>query len=82
MNLRDLLTKHGLAKIRLDVGVIQADMTFDSPDRDAAWEMLTRIITQPPPDDAGDEKAALESVHALFPVAGRCCAGAGSVEQG
>ena len=31
-------------------------------------EMLTRIVTQPLPDDTGDEKAALASVHALFPV--------------
>ena len=71
-NLRDLLAKYGLTKIRLNAGVVQADITLDSADRDAAWEMyvelLTRIVTQPLPEGAGDEKAALESVHALFPL--------------
>ena len=71
-SLRDLFARHGLEKVRLNAGVIQADISLKDADRDAAWdlyvEMLTRIVTQPLPDDAGDEKAALESVHALFPV--------------
>lgn len=71
-NLRDLFARHGLEKIRLNAGIIQADISLGAADRDAAWEMyvemLTRIVTQPLPDDTGDEKAALESVHALFPV--------------
>ena len=71
-NLRDLFARHGLEKIRLNAGIIQADISIEDADRDAAWEMyvemLTRIVTQPLPDDTGDEKAALESVHALFPV--------------
>ena len=71
-NLRDLLARHGLEKVRLNAGIVQADISLGDADRDAAWEMyvemLTRIVTQPLPDDAGDEKAALESVHALFLV--------------
>ena len=71
-NLRDLFARHGLEKIRLNAGIIQADISLEDADRDAAWEMyvemLTRIVTQPLPNDTGDEKAALESVHALFPV--------------
>lgn len=43
-----------------------------SADQDAAWalyvEMVTRIITQPLPDQDGDEKTALESVASLFPT--------------
>jgi hypothetical protein len=39
-------------------------------DRDAAWELyielLTRITTQPLPQEHGDEDTALESIHALF----------------
>lgn len=31
-------------------------------------ELLTRIVTQPLPEDAGDEKTALVSVRALFPL--------------
>lgn len=30
------------------------------------FEMLTRIITQPLPADAGDERVALDSVYSLF----------------
>ena len=71
-NLRDLFARHGLEKVRLNAGVIQADISLGDADRGAAWElyveMLTRVVTQPLPDDTGDEKAALESVHALFPV--------------
>ena len=53
-------------------GIMQADIVPNSADKDAAWEMyvelLTRTVAQPLPDDAGDERAALESVHAPFPV--------------
>lgn len=38
--------------------------------KDAAWmmyvEMLTRISTQPLPDDHGDEQTALKSIYSLF----------------
>jgi hypothetical protein len=41
-------------------------------DKDAAWdlyvELLTRITTQPLPDDAGVEKTALDSIYSLFKV--------------
>ena len=41
-------------------------------DKAAAWamyiELLTRITTQPLPDEDGDERAALASVYALFPL--------------
>lgn len=71
-NLRDLFAKYGLEKIRLNAGIVQADISLEDADRDAAWEMyvemLTRIVTQPLPDNAGDERAALESVYALFPI--------------
>lgn len=71
-NLRELFAKHGLEKIRLNAGIIHADISLKDADRDAAWElyveMLTRIVTQPLSDDTGDEKAALKSVYALFPV--------------
>ena len=70
--LQGLLAKFGLEKIRLNAGVVQADIVFDAADMDAAWdmyvEMLTRITTQPLPEEAGDEKAALESVYKLFPI--------------
>ena len=46
------------------------EIAFRPSDRDAAWElyieMLTRIVTQPLPPESGDEKTALDSIHALF----------------
>ena len=40
--------------------------------KDAAWamyvEMLTRITTQPLPDEDGDERTALDSVYKLFEI--------------
>ena len=71
-NLRDLLAKHGLTKIRLNAGFMEAEFSFEDADKDAAWEMyvemLTRIVTQPLPDDIGDETTALDSVYELFPI--------------
>ena len=52
--------------------MINSEISFQQADKDAAWElhieMLTRIVTQPLPSDAGDEKTALDSVHALFAI--------------
>ena len=46
------------------------EVSFQEADKDAAWElyveMLTRIVTQPLPSEAGDEKTALDSVYSLF----------------
>ena len=72
VNIRNLFAKYHLAGIRLNAVVVQADITLNSADKDAAWEMyvemLTRIVTQPLPEDAGDEKTALKSVSELFPI--------------
>lgn len=71
--LQELFAKYRLTSIRLNAGIVTADITLNSADKDAAWEMyvemLTRITTQSLPEDAGDETTALESVHALFPLA-------------
>lgn len=70
--IRELLARYSLTNIRLNAGMVQADITLNSADKDAAWEMyvemLTRIVTQSLPDDTGDEKTALESVYTLFPI--------------
>ena len=61
-----------LEKVRINVGGIQAEVSFKNPDKDAAWElyveMLTRIITQQLPSKSGDEETALESIYSLFPT--------------
>jgi len=72
MKLRDWLANWNLSSLKLSVGFLDAEWKPDDQDRLAAWdlyvEMLTRIVTQPLPDQDGDEKAALDSVHSLFPT--------------
>ena len=72
MNLRELFKNFQLEKIQLNTSGVAVDISFKQSDRDAAWElyveMLTRIVTQPLPSEAGDEKVSLESIHSLFPI--------------
>ena len=60
-----------LDHMRLGTGPLSANLSFRA-DEKAAWELhvelLTRIVTQRLPPGCGDEKAALDSVHALFPI--------------
>lgn len=71
MKLSELFRRFRLEKVKLGPRWVNAEISFDSPaDKDAACdlyvEMLTRIVTQPLPSDAGDEKTALDSVYSLF----------------
>jgi len=70
MKLGDWFGLWGLGKIKLNIGFAEAEFELKPDDRAAAWdlyvEMLPRIVTQPLPDEDGDEKTALESVHTLF----------------
>ena len=70
MNLRTLFKNFHLEKISLSPKEAVVEVAFRPSDRDAAWElyieMLTRIVTQPLPAESGDEKTALDSIHALF----------------
>ena len=72
MNLGNLFRKFQLEKVRLNLKAVQLEVSFQEADKDAAWdlyiEMLTRIVTQPLPTEAGDEKTALDSVYSLFPT--------------
>lgn len=72
MNLSQLFHSFQLEKVRLNTAIVRADITFETADRDAAWElyieMLTRIVTQPLPSDVGDEETALASVFSLFSI--------------
>lgn len=72
MSLGNLFRSFHLEKVNLKLSVIEAEISFKETDKDAAWElyieMLTRIVTQPLPSDLGDEKTALDSVYALFPI--------------
>ena len=72
MKLVDLLGKYNLDGVKINLKIVEAEISFDRADKDAAWElyveMLTRIVTQPLPSNDGDEKKALESVYSLFPT--------------
>ena len=58
--------------LKLKMGFLETEWEPQVKDAEAAWEMyvelLTRIATQPLPNDAGMESAALESVYSLFDV--------------
>ena len=70
--LQDWFRRFHLDTVRVNVGVATANISFGDADRDAAWElyieMLTRIVTQPLPQELGDELTALDSVYALFGI--------------
>ena len=72
MSLKEKLNKFHLDKVRIGTKWASAEISFEEDDQDAAWElyveMLTRIVTQPLPSEAGDEKTALDSVYSLFPT--------------
>ncbi len=72
MNLGETFKHFQLGKVKLGPRWLNLEIDFQPDDQDAAWElyveMLTRIVTQPLPADAGDEKTALDSVHSLFPT--------------
>src|SRR2546422_1131773 len=72
MKLRKWLENWDLTNLKIKAGVLEAEWKPQELDREAAWElyveMLTRIVTQPLPEEQGHESAASDSVHALFPI--------------
>ncbi|MCP5159312.1 MAG: hypothetical protein H6975_07790 [Gammaproteobacteria bacterium] len=72
MKRRDFLEQWGLSRLKINLGVLNGEFEPHDPDRGAAWdlyvELLTRITTQGLPPEHGDEKTALDSVHAIFPL--------------
>ena len=72
IKLAALLTKFHLEKVKIGPDWANVELSLNSEDQDAAWElyveMLTRIVTQPLPVDDGDERTALDSVYSLFPI--------------
>src|ERR1700687_2308894 len=72
MKRRDFLEKWGLSSLKIKLGFLEGEFAPRDPDRAAAWELyielLTRITTQRLTPEHGDEKTALDSVYALFPL--------------
>ncbi len=70
MKIKDLFEKWNLIGLKIKTPILDMDWKPSDPDKAAAWdlyvELLTRITTQPLPDEDGVEQTALDSVHALF----------------
>jgi hypothetical protein len=70
MKFKKLLENWDLTSLKINLGFLETEWNPQELDREAAWElyveMLTRVITQPLPDEHGDEKTALDSVYSLF----------------
>ena len=72
IKITELFAKFQLGKVKLGPSWANAEITIDTSDSDAAWElyieMLTRVVTQTLPIEVGDEETALDSVYSLFPI--------------
>lgn len=72
MKLSDWLENWNMTGLKIKAPFLEMDWEPQDQDKAAAWELyvelLTRITTQPLAQDHGDEKTALDSVYALFPI--------------
>jgi hypothetical protein len=72
MKRRDFLERWGLSRLKINLGFLAGEFEPHDSDRAAAWELyvelLTRIATQSLAPEDGDEKTALDSVYAIFPL--------------
>ncbi|MBI4311792.1 MAG: hypothetical protein HY681_08420 [Chloroflexi bacterium] len=70
MKWKEWLERRGMTSLRITPPFLEMEWAPKDQDKDAAWELyvelLTRTTTQRLPADAGDEAAALESIHDLF----------------
>jgi hypothetical protein len=72
MKWAEWMEKWSMTSLKLNLHFAELQFEPNDHDRNAAWdlyvELLTRITTQPLPEECGDEKVALESTHSLFPL--------------
>ncbi len=72
MKLRQWLDHWDMDSLRIQESFLEMEWNPGERDKDAAWELyvelLTRFPTQPFDRLYGDEEAALDSIHSLFPV--------------
>ena len=70
MKWREWLENWSMVSLKISVPYLEMEWAPKDADRDAAWELyielLTRITTQPLPQEDGDEETALKSVYAIF----------------
>lgn len=72
MKFKKWLENWGMTSLKINLKFLEMEWQPRKQDMDAAWElyieMLTRIATQYLQPEHGDEQAALESIHTLFPL--------------
>jgi len=72
MKMQKLFENWDMTGLKLNLGFLETEWEPQVKDSEAAWEMyvelLTRIATQPLPDDSGIETTALDSVYSLFGI--------------
>jgi len=72
MKWKKWLDNWDMTSLRFKPPFLEMDWEPKDEDKTAAWdlyvELLTRITTQPLPQSHGDNKTALDSVYALFPL--------------
>lgn len=70
MKWRKWLENWDMTSLKISAPFLEMEWNPAEPDKDAAWELyielLTRITTQPLPEEDGDEETALQSVYSLF----------------
>ncbi|MBM3883266.1 MAG: hypothetical protein FJ387_26735 [Verrucomicrobia bacterium] len=72
MKWKKWLENWDMTSLKINLKFLEMEWQPKEPDKAAAWElymeMLTRIATQHLSPEHGDEKAALDSIHELFPL--------------
>lgn len=72
MKMQKLFENWDMKGLKLNLGFLETEWEPQVKDSEAAWEMyvelLTRIATQPLPDNSGMESSALTSVYSLFGI--------------
>lgn len=72
MKIRKLFENWDMTGLKLKFLFLETEWEPQVKDSEAAWEiyveLLTRVATQPLPNDAGLESSALESVYSLFSI--------------
>ncbi|MDP2223002.1 hypothetical protein [Nitrosomonas sp.] len=72
MKIKDLFENWNLTGLKIKASFLEMEWKPSDPDKEAAWdlyvELLTRITTQPLPDEDGMEQTALDSIYALFGI--------------
>lgn len=72
MKWSEWIEKWGMTSLKINAGFMEMEWQPKDQDRAAAWdlyvELITRSATQHLDPEHGEEKSALESIHALFPL--------------